>query len=95
MSDVDAKFSKSIGWMKGNERTGRYAMVIDHGKIVYAENEPGGDVTVGAVEALISRPSVTTFRCLGTKLLWLSYDGLGRSSENNLRVSGINSVLPF
>lgn len=21
-------------------------MVIDHGKVVYAENEPGGDVTV-------------------------------------------------
>ncbi|KAL8661969.1 MAG: hypothetical protein Q9202_005095 [Teloschistes flavicans] len=44
MTDADTKFSKSIGWTKG-ERTGRYAMVIDHGKITYAENEPGGDVT--------------------------------------------------
>ena len=45
MTDVDAKFSKQIGWTKG-ERTGRYAMVIDHGKVVYAEVEPAGDVTV-------------------------------------------------
>ncbi len=46
MSDPGIAFSKSIGWTKGPERTGRYAIVIDHGKIVYAENEPGGDVTV-------------------------------------------------
>lgn len=46
MSDPGIAFSKSIGWTKGPERTGRYAMVIDHGKVVYAEIEPGGDVTV-------------------------------------------------
>lgn len=46
MSDPGIKFSKSIGWTKGSERTGRYAMIIDHGKILYAENEPAGDVTV-------------------------------------------------
>lgn len=45
MTDSDTKFSKSIGWIRG-ERTGRYAMIIDHGKITYAENEPGTDVTV-------------------------------------------------
>jgi alkyl hydroperoxide reductase 1 len=28
------------------ERTARYAMIIDHGKVVYAEKEPGRDVTV-------------------------------------------------
>ncbi|KAI4204961.1 MAG: hypothetical protein LQ350_000813 [Teloschistes chrysophthalmus] len=44
MTDADTKFSKSIGWTKG-DRTGRYAMIIDHGKITYAENEPGGEVT--------------------------------------------------
>ena len=83
MSDVDAKFSKSIGWMKGSERTGRYAMVIDHGKIVYAENEPGGDVTVSAIQALTNQPKVTIFRYLGTKLLWLSYDERSHSDEKN------------
>ncbi len=45
LTDPEAKFSKSIGWTRG-ERTGRYAMIVDHGKISYAENEPGGDVTV-------------------------------------------------
>ena len=45
MTDVSTAFSQRIGWTKG-ERTGRYAMIIDHGKVVYAENEPGGDVTV-------------------------------------------------
>ena len=46
MSDVGTKFSQSIGWTMG-ERTGRYAMIIDHGKVVYAEKETGpGEVTV-------------------------------------------------
>lgn len=45
MTDTDTRFSKDIGWTKG-DRTGRYAMIIDHGKITYAQNEPGGDVTV-------------------------------------------------
>lgn len=50
MSDPGIAFSKQIGWTKGPERTGRYAMIIDHGKIVYAENETGGDVTVSRYE---------------------------------------------
>lgn len=45
MTDSEASFSKKIGWTKG-ERTGRYAIIIDHGKVVYAEKEPGGEVTV-------------------------------------------------
>ncbi|KAL8820170.1 MAG: hypothetical protein Q9223_001560 [Gallowayella weberi] len=52
MTDSDTRFSKSIGWTKG-DRAGRYAIVIDHGKITYAENEPGGDVTVSGVEAVL------------------------------------------
>jgi alkyl hydroperoxide reductase 1 len=28
------------------ERTARYAMIIDLGKVIYAEKEPGRDVTV-------------------------------------------------
>lgn len=49
MSDPDTKFSKSIGWTMG-ERTGRYALVIDHGKVTYAEKESsGGEVTVSEV----------------------------------------------
>ena len=45
MSDADTAFSKKIGWTMG-ERTSRYAMIVDHGKVSYAEKEPGGDVTV-------------------------------------------------
>lgn len=45
MCDDETKFSKSIGWNRG-ERCARYAMVIDHGKVVYAEKEPARDVTV-------------------------------------------------
>ncbi|KIW89744.1 uncharacterized protein Z519_09901 [Cladophialophora bantiana CBS 173.52] len=44
LSDPETKFSKSIGWNLG-ERCARYAMIIDHGKIVYAEKEPGRDIT--------------------------------------------------
>ncbi|KAL8732408.1 MAG: hypothetical protein Q9166_002808 [cf. Caloplaca sp. 2 TL-2023] len=51
MTDTDTSFSKSIGWTKG-ERTGRYAMIIDHGKITYAENEPGGDVTHKSLDVI-------------------------------------------
>ena len=40
LSDPDAKFSKSIGWADaGSGRTGRYAIIIDHGKVSYAQIE--------------------------------------------------------
>lgn len=38
------------------ERTGRYALVIDHGKVTYAEKESsGGEVTVSEVAQPIVR----------------------------------------
>ncbi|KAI4183858.1 MAG: hypothetical protein LQ346_006220 [Caloplaca aetnensis] len=44
-------------WAKANgikdEIASRYAMVIDHGKITYAEVETGGDVTVSGAEAVL------------------------------------------
>lgn len=40
LSDLDAKFSKSIDWADAaSGRTGRYALVIDHGKVTYADIE--------------------------------------------------------
>lgn len=45
LTDNETKFSQSIGWAKG-ERTGRYAIIVDHGKVVYAETELGGGLTV-------------------------------------------------
>lgn len=40
LSDLDAKFSKSIDWADAaSGRTGRYALVVDHGKVTYADIE--------------------------------------------------------
>ncbi|KAI1323934.1 Redoxin [Xylariaceae sp. FL0255] len=54
LTDNEAKFSGSLGWTLG-PRTGRYAMIIDHGKVVYAEKEPGKEVTVSSVDAVLSK----------------------------------------
>jgi alkyl hydroperoxide reductase 1 len=39
LSDPGAKFSKSIGWADAEGRTGRYAIILDHGKVTYAARE--------------------------------------------------------
>lgn len=74
MSDSGVAFSKSIGWTRGADRTGRYAMVIDHGKIVYAENEPGGDVTVCVheVQWFVTRLKLMSVRFLALRLYFQS-----------------------
>ncbi|KAJ5677712.1 hypothetical protein N7523_004271 [Penicillium sp. IBT 18751x] len=57
LSDPDAKFSKSIGWADdASGRTGRYAIVIDHGKVTYAqiETERGAVKKSGADAVLAS-----------------------------------------
>ncbi|KAJ5945973.1 hypothetical protein N7454_002812 [Penicillium verhagenii] len=57
LSDPDASFSKSIGWADAaSGRTGRYAIVIDHGKISYAqiETERGAVKKSGADAVLAS-----------------------------------------
>lgn len=57
MSDPSTKFSQSIGWTLG-ERTARYALVIDHGKIKYADKEEKpSDVTVSGAEAVLKHLS--------------------------------------
>ena len=38
------------------ERTARYALIIDHGKITYAEKEAsGGDVSVSGADAVLAK----------------------------------------
>jgi alkyl hydroperoxide reductase 1 len=54
LSDPGTSFSKKIGWTKG-ERTARYALVIDDGKILYAEKEPGREITVSSAEAVLTK----------------------------------------
>jgi len=48
LSDPDVKFGQSIGWT-ANGRLARFAMIIDNGKVVYAEREPGREVTVSVI----------------------------------------------
>ncbi|TRX89987.1 hypothetical protein FHL15_009088 [Xylaria flabelliformis] len=52
-TDNEAAFSKTLGWTLG-PRTARYAIVVDHGKVVYAEKEPAGDVGVSGVDAVLA-----------------------------------------
>ncbi|KAG6043491.1 hypothetical protein E4U17_000936, partial [Claviceps sp. LM77 group G4] len=49
----DCDFSKSIGWVMGL-RTARYAIVVDHGKVVYAERESGLGVEKSSAEAVLA-----------------------------------------
>ncbi|RYP24498.1 hypothetical protein DL765_000518 [Monosporascus sp. GIB2] len=53
LSDTNTEFSKRLGWLKG-ERTARYALVIDHGTITYAEKEPAREVTVSSADAVLA-----------------------------------------
>jgi alkyl hydroperoxide reductase 1 len=54
MSDDGNAFSKSIGWTMG-DRTARYAIIIDNGKVVYSEKEPARGVTVSGASAVLSK----------------------------------------
>jgi alkyl hydroperoxide reductase 1 len=68
LSDPESKFSKGLGWNMG-ERSARYAIIIDKGKVVYAEKEPARDVTVmqflpRARLMLTNKRSPVQLRCL-------------------------------
>lgn len=52
-TDPEAKFSKSIGWTMG-ERTGRYAIVVDHGKVIYAGQAKDG-IAGSDVDTVLSK----------------------------------------
>ncbi|OXV10671.1 hypothetical protein Egran_01567 [Elaphomyces granulatus] len=57
LSDPDLKFSKSIGWaaLDGyKSHTGRWAIVLDHGKVIYAQLERSKNVLeVSSAEAVL------------------------------------------
>ena len=55
------------------ERTGRYALIIDHGKITYAEKEASGsDVSVGSCYKWLNGANSLRFPAL--KLSWRNYN---------------------
>lgn len=54
-SDPGAKFSSTHGWVMG-ERTGRYALVVDHGKVVYAaEDSQKGSIEFSGADAVLAK----------------------------------------
>ncbi|KAH7116952.1 AhpC/TSA family protein-like protein [Dendryphion nanum] len=57
LSDTKTFFSKNHGWQAGmGDRNGRWAIIIDNGKITYAENEKSpGEVSVSGAEAVLSK----------------------------------------
>jgi len=54
LSDPDTKFGQTVGWT-ANGRLSRFALIIDHGKVVYAEKEPGREVTVSGADAILAK----------------------------------------
>ncbi|KAF5093758.1 hypothetical protein DV451_005149 [Geotrichum candidum] len=59
-SDGNAAFSEAVGLSvdlssRGfGKRTARYAIIVDHNKVTYVEQEPGPGVTVSGVEAVLA-----------------------------------------
>ncbi|KAI9842400.1 MAG: hypothetical protein M1838_003152 [Thelocarpon superellum] len=53
-SDSDTNFSKANAWVLG-ERSGRYALIFDHGRVIYSEVEPGKEVTVSGADAVLAK----------------------------------------
>lgn len=53
MSDPGLKFSSSIEWA-GPERANRYAIVVDHGKVVYAAKETEPGIALTGAEAVLA-----------------------------------------
>ncbi|KAL3476491.1 Redoxin [Aspergillus californicus] len=54
LSDPDARFSNSIGWANAG-RTGRFAIIIDHGKVTYADIETErGAVKVSGADTVLA-----------------------------------------
>lgn len=88
LSDTKTFFSKEHGWQAGmGDRNGRWAMVFDHGKVTYAENEKSpGEVSVSTVRSecsheyanivrsLVPRPSFPSCKELNIMMALLRHD---------------------
>ncbi|KXT13844.1 hypothetical protein AC579_6892 [Pseudocercospora musae] len=55
-SDLETKLANRIGWTAPGDRNGRWAAIIDHGKIAYADVETELQaVTVSGVDAILQK----------------------------------------
>lgn len=54
MTDEDLAFSSKLGWTAGG-RTLRYAIIIDHGKVKYAEiDDVNGSIAKTGAEGVLA-----------------------------------------
>ena len=55
VSDAGLEFSKKIGWVQG-DRTLRYAIVVDHGKVIYADvDDVRGSIEKTGAEGVLAK----------------------------------------
>lgn len=54
MADDDLAFAKTIGWTMG-VRVARFAMLIDHGKVIYAGKDVPKSIEASCADAILSR----------------------------------------
>lgn len=53
-SDAGLEFSKSIGWTSG-DRTLRYAIIIDNGKVTYADTDVPKSIAASGAEGVLAK----------------------------------------
>ncbi|KFY06211.1 hypothetical protein V491_08782, partial [Pseudogymnoascus sp. VKM F-3775] len=54
LSDTDTKLASAWGYAAGG-RTGRWAVILDNGKLTYVGKEDGPGVTVSGAEAVLAK----------------------------------------
>lgn len=55
MTDVGLEFSKKIGWTQG-DRTLRYALIVDNGKVTYAETDTeNGSIAKSGAQGVLAK----------------------------------------
>ena len=54
MSDDAARFSNSMGWAIGS-RPLRYAIIVDHGKVIYSEKDMPKSIEASSAETVLAK----------------------------------------
>lgn len=53
-SDGGLEFSKSLGWTNG-DRPARYAIIVDHGKVIHAEKDVPKSIAASGAEGILAK----------------------------------------
>jgi alkyl hydroperoxide reductase 1 len=54
LADTESKLGQKIGWTAAPDRNARFAVIIDHGVVKYAEKEEAPGVSVSGFDAVLS-----------------------------------------